>query len=205
MAECNRLGIMVDVSHASEKSFFDIVETTKAPIIASHSSVRALCDHPRNLTDEQLKTLAKNGGVTQICFVSSFVKEQPPNPERDAALEALREKYGSRRNIQDEAARAKVMEEYQEIYEKYPDERTTLQELVDHIDHVVELIGIDHVGIGTDFDGGGGVEGCNDVSEMPNITEELLKRGYSEEDIQKIWGGNIMRVFSRVIEVSEHT
>ena len=205
VAECNRLGIMVDVSHASEKSFFDIIETTKAPIIASHSSVRALCDHPRNLTDEQLKTLAKNGGVTQICFVSSFVKEQPPNPERDAALEALREKYGSRRNIQDEAARAKVMEEYQEIYEKYPDERTTLQELVDHIDHVVELIGVDHVGIGTDFDGGGGVEGCNDVSEMPNITEELLKRGYSEEDIQKIWGGNIMRVFSRVIEVSEHT
>ena len=205
VAECNRLGIMVDVSHASEKSFFDIIETTKAPIIASHSSVRALCDHPRNLTDEQLKALAKNGGVAQICFVSSFIKEQPPNPERDAALEALREKYGSRRNIQDEAARAKVMEEYQEIYEKYPDERTTLHELVDHIDHVVELIGVDHVGIGTDFDGGGGVEGCNDVSEMPNITEELLKRGYSEEDIQKIWGGNIMRVFSRVIEVSEHT
>ena len=205
VAECNRLGIMVDVSHASEKSFFDIIETTKAPIIASHSSVRALCDHARNLTDEQLKALAKNDGVAQICFVSSFIKEQPPNPERESALVALREKYGSRRNIQDEAARAKVMEEYQEIYEKYPGERTTLQELVDHIDHVVELIGVDHVGIGTDFDGGGGVEGCNDVSEMPNITEELLKRGYSEEDIQKIWGGNIMRVFSRVIEVSEHT
>ncbi|MGB3861852.1 MAG: dipeptidase [Candidatus Aminicenantaceae bacterium] len=205
VAECNRLGIMVDISHASEKSFFDIVETTKAPIIASHSSSRALCDHPRNLTDEQLKALAENGGVIQICFVSSFVKEQPPNPERDAAIEALREKYGSRRNIQDEAERAKAMEEYQEVYEKYPGERTTLQELVDHIDHVVELIGVDHVGIGTDFDGGGGVEGCNDVTEMPNITEELLKRGYSEEDIQKIWGGNIMRVFSRVIEVSEHT
>jgi membrane dipeptidase len=97
------------------------------------------------------------------------------------------------------------MEEYQEIYEKYSGERTTLQELVDHIDFVVELIGVDHVGIGTDFDGGGGLEGCNDVSEMPNITEELLRRGYSEEDIQKIWGGNIMRVFSRVIEVSERT
>jgi membrane dipeptidase len=205
VAECNRLGIMVDISHASEKSFFDIVETTKAPIIASHSSSRALCDHPRNLTDAQLKALAENGGVIQICFVSSFVKEQPPNPEREAAIEALREKYGSRRNIQDEAERAKAMEEYQEVYEKYPSERTTLQELVDHIDHVVELIGVDHVGIGTDFDGGGGVEGCNDVTEMPNITEELLKRGYSEEDIQKIWGGNIMRVFSRVIEVSERT
>ncbi|MGB6339640.1 MAG: dipeptidase, partial [Candidatus Aminicenantaceae bacterium] len=205
VAECNRLGIMVDISHASEKSFFDIVEMTKAPIIASHSSARALCDHPRNLTDAQLKALAENGGVIQICFVSSFVKEQPPTPERDAAIEALREKYGSRRDIQDEAARAKAMEEYQEVYEKYPGEKTTLQELVDHIDHVVELIGVDHVGIGTDFDGGGGVEGCNDVSEMPNITEELLKRGYSEEDIQKIWGGNIMRVFSRVIEVSERT
>jgi len=203
VAECNRLGIMVDISHASEKSFLDIIESTKAPIIASHSSARALCDHPRNLTDEQLKSLAKNGGVVQICFVSSFVKEQLSNPERDAAIEALREKYGSRRNIQDEATRAKVMEEYREIYETYPGERTTLQELVNHIDHVVELIGVDFVGIGTDFDGGGGVEGCNDVSEMPNVTEELLRRGYSEEDIQKIWGGNIMRVLSRVIEVSE--
>lgn len=203
--ECNRLGIMVDISHASEKSILDIIETTKAPIMASHSSSRALCDHPRNLTDEQLKALAKNGGVIQICFVSSFIKEQPPNPEREAALEVLREKFGSRRNIQDEATRAKAMEAYQEIYEKYPGVRTTLQELVDHIDHVVELIGVDFVGIGTDFDGGGGVEGCNDVSEMPNITEELLRRGYSEEDIQKIWGGNIMRVFSRVIEVSELT
>lgn len=205
IAECNRLGIMVDISHASEKSFFDIIEATKAPIMASHSSARALCNHPRNLTDEQLKALAKNGGVIQICFVSSFVKEQPPNPEREAALKALREKYGSRRNILDEAASTKRREEYQKIYEKYPGVKTTLQELVDHIDHVVELIGVDHVGIGTDFDGGGGVEGCNDVSEMPNVTEELLKRGYSEEDIQKIWGGNIMRVFSRVIEVSERT
>jgi membrane dipeptidase len=205
VAECNRLGIMIDISHASEKSFFEIIEATKAPIIASHSSSRALCDHPRNLTDEQLKALAENGGVVQICFVPSFVNKQPPNPEREAAIEALREKYGSRRDIQDEATRTKVLEAYQEIYEKYPGESATLKELVDHIDHVVELIGVDFVGIGTDFDGGGGVEGCNDVSEMPNITEELLRRGYSEEDIQKIWGGNIMRVFSRVIEVSERT
>ncbi|MGD9344322.1 MAG: dipeptidase [Candidatus Aminicenantes bacterium] len=202
VTECNRLGIMIDISHASEKSFFDIIETTKAPIIASHSSVRDLCDHPRNLTDDQLKALAKNGGVIQICFVSSFIKEHPPNPERDAALNALREKYGSRRDIRDEAERAKLYAEYQAIYEKYPGETTTLQELVDHIDHVVALIGVDHVGIGTDFDGGGGVEGCNDVSEMPNITEELLRRGYSEEDIRKIWGKNIMRVLTRVIEVS---
>lgn len=203
VAECNRLGIMIDVSHASEKSFFDIIATTNAPIIASHSSARALCDHPRNLTDEQLKALAANGGVIQICFVSSFIKEQPPHPERDAALQALREKYESRRDIRDEAERAKLYEEYRAIYEKYPGEKTTLKELVDHIDHVVALIGVEHVGIGTDFDGGGGVEGCNDVSEMPNVTEELLRRGYSEEDIRKIWGGNIMRVLARVIEVSE--
>jgi membrane dipeptidase len=205
VAECNRLGIMIDISHASEKSFFDIIETTKAPIIASHSSARALCDHPRNLTDEQLKALAINDGVIQICFVSSFIKEQPPNPERDAALQALREKYGSRRDIQDEAERAKLYAEYEAIYEKYSGEKATLKELVDHIDHVVNLIGLDHVGIGTDFDGGGGVEGCNDVSEMPNVTEELLRRGYSEEDIRKIWGGNIMRVLARVIEVSQDT
>ena len=205
VAECNRLGIMVDVSHASERSFFDIIESTKAPIIASHSSARALCDHPRNLTDGQLKALAANEGVIQICFVSSFIKEQPPNPERDAALEALRKKYGSRRDIRDEAERAKLYAEYEAIYEKYPGETTTLQELVDHIDHVVAIIGVDHVGIGTDFDGGGGVMGCNDVSEMPNVTEELIRRGYSEEDIRKIWGGNIMRVLARVIEVSERT
>jgi membrane dipeptidase len=205
VAECNRLGIMVDVSHASEKSFYDIIESTKAPIIASHSSVRALCDHPRNLTDEQLKALAENDGVIQICFVSDFIKEQPPNPGRDAALEVLRKKYESRRDIRDEAERAKLYAEYQAIYEKYPGEKTTLKELVDHIDHVVELIGVDHVGIGTDFDGGGGVDGCNDVSEMPHVTEELLRRGYSEDDIQKIWGGNIMRVLARVIEVSELT
>jgi membrane dipeptidase len=204
VAKCNRLGIMVDVSHVSEKSFFDILEVTKAPVIASHSSVRALCDHPRNLTDDQLKALAKNGGVIQICFVSSFIKEEPPNPEREAALKALMEKYGSRRNIQDEATREKAMQEYQDIYEKYPEGKATLKELVDHIDYVVDLVGVDQVGIGTDFDGGGGVEGCDDVSEMPHITEELLRRGYSEQDIQKIWGGNLMRVFSRVMEVSEN-
>jgi len=204
VAECNRLGIMVDVSHASEKSFLDIIETTQAPIIASHSSVRALCDHPRNLTDVQLKALAKNGGVIQICFVSDFIKEQPPNPEREAALQALREKYGSRREVRDEAERAKLWEEYQKIDEKYPEEKATLKELIDHIDHAVALIGVDHVGIGTDFDGGGGVVGCDDVSEMPRITEELLRRGYSEEDIRKIWGGNIMRVLTRAIEVSRN-
>jgi len=201
--ECNRLGIMVDISHASDKSFFDVLEVTKAPMIASHSSVRALCDHPRNLSDEMIQALAENGGVIQICFLSSFVKEAKPNPERDEAYAALREKYGPRREIKDEAILEKMRQEYAEIREKYPEERATLKDLVDHIDYVVKLVGVDHVGIGTDFDGGGGIVGCDDVSEMPNITEELVRRGYSEEDIRKIWGGNIMRVFSKVIETAE--
>jgi membrane dipeptidase len=202
VAECNRLGIMVDVSHVSDKSFFDVLEVTKAPVIASHSCVRALCDHQRNLSDDMLKALASNNGVIQICFVSSFVKKTKPNPEREKALAELREKYGSWSEVRDENLREKMEDAYMDIYEKYPSEKATVQELVDHIDYVVRLIGVDHVGIGTDFDGGGGVEGCDDVSELPNITTELLRRGYSEEDIRKIWGENIMRVFKKVIEIS---
>ncbi len=203
VAECNRLGIMVDLSHASDKTFFDVMEVTKAPVIASHSSVRALCDHPRNLTDEMIKALASNEGVVQICFVSSFVKETPPNPEREKAFQALREKYGPRREIKDETVQAEMREEYMKIYEKYPSVRATVEDLIDHVDYVVKLVGVDHVGFGTDFDGGGELEGCFDVSELPNITVELVRRGYSEEEIRKIWGGNLMRVFRQVIEVSK--
>ena len=203
VAECNRLGIMVDISHVSDRSFFDVLKVTKAPVIASHSSVRAICDHPRNLSDEMLKALAVNNGVIQICLVSSFVKESESNPEREKAVDALTQKYGTWRDIKDEDIRQKVRQEYREILEKYTEEKATLKDLADHIDYVVKLIGTEHVGIGTDFDGGGGVEGCDDVSEIPNITEELLRHGYSEEDIRKIWGGNLMRVFGRVIEVSE--
>jgi len=199
VAECNRLGIMVDLSHASDKTFFDVLEASKAPIIASHSSVRALCDHPRNLTDEMIKALASNGGVVQICFVSSFVKETPPNPKREKALQTLREKYGPRREIKDEALLAEMREEYMKIYEKYPSERAAVKDLIDHVDHVVKLVGVDYVGFGTDFDGGGEIEGCFDVSELPNLTLELVRRGYTEEEIRKIWGGNLMRVFSEVI------
>ncbi len=202
VAECNRLGIMVDISHTSDKTFFDVLSAVKAPIIASHSSVRALCDHPRNLSDEMIKALASNGGVIQICFVSSFVKEIPPNPEREKAFQALREKYGPRREIKDEAVLAEMRKEYMKIYEKYPSERATVEDLINHVDHVVKLVGVDHVGFGTDFDGGGEIEGCFDVSELPNLTLELVRRGYSEEDIRKIWGGNLMRVFRQVIEAA---
>lgn len=203
VAECNRLGIMVDVSHISDKSFFEVMELTKAPVIASHSSVRALCDHSRNLSDEMLEALAENGGTIQICFVSSFIKESEPNPQREKALADLREKYGPYGEIQEEELKEKVRKEYRAIFEKYPRALATLDDLVDHIDYVVDKIGVDHVGIGTDFDGGGGVKGCDDVTEVPYITQELINRGYSEKDIQKIWGGNLMRVFREVIEAAE--
>jgi len=203
VAECNRLGIMVDVSHTSDKTFFDVLEMTKAPIIASHSSVRDLCDHPRNLSDEMIKALASNGGVIQICFVSSYVKKTKPNKKREKAMQALREKYGPRREIKDEAVLAEMREEYMKVYEKYPSERATVEDLINHVDHVVKLVGVDHVGFGTDFDGGGEIEGCSDVSELPNLTLELVRRGYSEEDIRKIWGGNLMRVLRQVIEAAE--
>ncbi len=203
VAECNRLGIMVDISHVSDKSFYDVLSLTKTPVIASHSSARAVCDHPRNLSDDMLKALGDNGGVIQVCFVSSFVRKEKANPERDKAIAELRDKYQALQDSQDKTLRDKMRSEYRAVMEKYPSERATVQDLVDHIDHIVKLIGIDHVGLGTDFDGGGGIEGCNDVSEMPNITEELLRRGYSEEDIQKIWGGNLMRVFKAVQEAAQ--
>jgi membrane dipeptidase len=150
-----------------------------------------------------LKALAKNGGVIQICFVSSFVKTPEPNPERETAMAQLEEKYGSRRDIRDEETRKKWREEYMAIRKNFPEERAKIKDIVDHIDYVVDLIGIDYVGIGTDFDGGGGVDGCDDVSDMPNITMELIRRGYSEKDIVKIWGGNLMRVFRDVGNIAQ--
>jgi len=195
--EMNRLGIMVDVSHVSDQAFFDTLEVTRTPVIASHSCARALCDNPRNLNDAMLKALAENGGVIQMCILSAYVKKPDPYPERDEAMAELMDTYyGSRDLSKGEEERAR--EAFQEINRKFPIELATVADVVDHIDHIVDLIGIDHVGIGTDFDGGGGVDGCNDVSEIGNITLELVKRGYTEEQIRKIWGGNIIRVFGEV-------
>jgi len=196
--ECNRVGMIIDISHASDKTFYDVLSLSKAPIIASHSCVRAVCDNPRNLTDDQIKALARRKGVIQICFLSNYIKAPRPDPERDKALAEFRAKYGRWRNLQDEVQRQKIMEEFQEINRKYPADLATVRNLVDHIDHVVKLVGVDYVGIGTDFDGGGGVVGCNNVSEMFRVTAELLRRGYSEKSIEKIWGKNFFRVFNEV-------
>ena len=202
VAECNRLGMIVDISYASEKSVFDILAATKAPIIASHSSARAVCDNPRNLTDDQLRALAKNGGVVQICFLAAYVKTPPVIPEREKAIKELEAKYGSIRSIQDEALRAKAMAEREAINREFPQVRATVKDLVDHIDHVKKVVGVDYVGIGTDFDGGGGVIGCDDVSGMIHVTEELIRRGYTDREIEKIWGANFLRVFQKVIDAA---
>jgi membrane dipeptidase len=200
--ECNRVGMLIDVSHASDRSFFEILEASAAPVMASHSCARAVCDNPRNLTDEMLKALAAKGGVMQMCFLSNYVRKPAPNPDRDAAFDEFRKKYDTPGLRDDDETRRRIHEEYEAIEAKYPSEKATVADLVDHIDHVVKVVGVDYVGIGTDFDGGGGVIGCDDVSGMVHITEELLRRGYSEPDIAKIWSGNFMRVFRKAIEVS---
>ena len=202
VGEMNRLGMMIDVSHISDSSFYGVINLSKAPVIASHSSARAICDHPRNLNDDMLLKLAENGGVAQVCILSDYVKEMPPNLERDSARAALREKYRGFDDLTDEEMKS-ARKEWREINKKYPSNLATVKDAVDHIDHIVAVAGIDHVGIGTDFDGGGGLADCFDVSEMPNITIELVRRGYTEDQIRKIWGGNLMRVMREVMEYAE--
>ena len=197
--EMNRLGMMIDVSHISDKSFFDVLKLSKAPVLASHSSCRALCGSARNLTDDMLVALKDNGGVIQICILSNYIKTPEPNPEMEGKLKELQKKYGNYNDLPEETKKL-MRNEYREIHNRY-EKLATVKDVVDHIDHVVQVIGIDYVGIGTDFDGGGGVEGCRTVAEMKNITIELLRRGYSKADIKKIWGGNAMRVLRKSEEV----
>ena len=156
--EMNRLGMMIDLSHASEKSFYDALEVSNAPIVCSHSSSRALCDHPRNLTDDQLRALANQGGVAQVTLYSGFLRQDSP---------------------------------------------ATICDAIEHLEHMIRIMGIEHVGIGTDFDGDGGIIGCASASELINFTRQLLKRKYNEEDISRIWGGNFLRVMDKVQNKTE--
>lgn len=198
--EMNQLGMMVDISHISDKSFYDVLKITTAPVIASHSSCRALCGSPRNLTDDMLLALKENGGVIQICILGNYLKTPEPNPELDAKLKEIRSRYGDYNSLPEDSKKI-VRTEYRAVQRRY-EKPATVKDVVDHIDHVVQVIGIDYVGIGTDFDGGGGVEGCRNASEMKNITIELLRRGYSKSDITRIWGGNVMRVLRKVEEIA---
>lgn len=199
--EMNRLGIMVDVSHISDKAFLDVLKTTNAPVIASHSSCRALCGSPRNFTDNMLLALKENGGVIQICILSNYLKTPEPNPELTEKLKEVYDKYGDYDALPEDIKKA-ARKEYNTVQEEY-EKLATVKDIVDHIDHVVQVIGIDYVGIGTDFDGGGKVEDCRSVSDMKKITIEMLRRGYSKADITKVWGGNVMRVLREVEEIAK--
>jgi len=197
--EMNKIGMIIDVSHVSDKTVADILEISSVPVIASHSCAWALNENPRNINDDLIKIIAEKGGVIQVCFYSGYLKNPEPNPTRDSLMADLRLRYNDFENLSDEMMQKARAERYT-INEKFPQKLALVSDVVDHIDHIVKIAGIDYVGIGTDFDGGGGVEGCIDAGEMKNITIELLKRGYSKEDIEKIWGGNFFRVFRNVEE-----
>ena len=224
--EMNRVGMMIDISHPSKQSSLQTMELSRAPVIASHSGVRALCSHSRNMDDEQLMALKKNGGVIQVVAFATYVKCDPPPPERAPALQRLYQEFGitaggrgapgggrggrggGRGGRGGLAAaidslppdrRMAFNRRMAEIDSLYPaPSRATVADFVNHIDYAVKLIGIDHVGISSDFDGGGGVNGWSDASETFNVTLELVKRGYTEEQIAKIWSGNLLRVMEEV-------
>ncbi len=198
----NKKGAIIDVSHASDESFFDAVKLSKAPIMATHSSVRNIAHHNRNFTDEMLVALKENGGVIQICILDAYIKDFPENPEYKAEIDTARKAYYAIPK-EDIDARKAARAEMSKIKSKYPDQNAYIKDYVDHIDYVAKKIGVDYVGIGTDFDGGGGVADCKDASQLIGITAELLSRGYSKEDIEKIWGGNFIRVFNDVIAYSK--
>lgn len=202
VGEMNRLGIMVDVSHGNDSVFYDAIKLSKAPIIASHSNARSVTDHKRNMTDEMLKLMSDNGGVVQLTMLADYLRTAPPNVERDSAMTALRTSMTKPISELTDKERGALRKQFQELNEKYPSPPATVKHVADHIDHIIKIAGIDHVGIGCDFDGGGGIEGVFDASEVMNITIELVRRGYTEEQIAKIWGGNLIRVFKEVQKVA---
>jgi membrane dipeptidase len=220
--EMNKWGIMIDVSHPSKQANIQAIQLSKAPVIASHSSARALCDHSRNLDDEQLELIRKNGGVVQAVALRGYVNKEKSELRSKMTAEILKEiadkegfKMLERAEVlklpendraeymaQLTAFRAKARPVINErLKDKAPD--VNVKDFVDHIDYLVKKMGIDHVGISSDFDGGGGVEGWNDASETFNVTLELVRRGYTKKQIAKIWSGNLLRVLDEVQKVAK--
>ena len=202
--ELNRRGVMVDISHVSDKTFYDALAVTRAPVIASHSSCRAISDHPRNLSDDQIRALAKNGGVIQINYELIFLSQQARDAKR-----ARGERLGVtnqellRRCGENEACQileGQRLDSEEMTAGTLP--RVSWEKIVEHIDHAVKLVGTDHVGLGSDFDGASMPIGLEDCSKLPRLTDALLKKGYSEQDVEKILGGNLLRVMEQVERVS---
>jgi membrane dipeptidase len=207
VAEANRWGVMLDISHPSKKANLQTMQLSRAPVIASHSAMRALGDHTRNLDDEELDALKRNGGVVQVVAFASYLKV--PSAERTRAIAALRQELGitgggnqALRALTPER-RAQYDARLAEIDRRLPaPPRATVKDLVDHVDYAVKRVGIEHVGISSDFDGGGGVDGWNNATETFNVTLELVRRGYTEAEIAKIWSGNLLRVMESVERVA---
>lgn len=202
--EMNRQGIMVDISHVSDKTFFDALEVSKAPLIASHSSCRALCNHPRDMSDDMIKALAAKGGVIQINYERSFIDQAYKDAfdKVSGGVVAASEKI-TKECADDADCTARKLKDLQTQLEgsgALP--RVSWERIIDHIDHVVKLVGPDHVGLGSDFDGATMPDGMEDCSKLPKITEALMRKGYKDEDIRKILGGNLLRVMEQAEKVS---
>jgi len=219
IGEMNRVGMMIDISHPSKVSMMQTVELSRAPIIASHSGVRGICNHSRNLDDEQIRAMGKNGGVIQLVAFNNYVKCDPKkdaerNQIRTDAIAALRTEFSITATApadvrtQIDALPTERKNAFLAKQEEIVSRRTlgdapaTVADFVDHIDYVVRMIGIDHVGISSDFDGGGGVDGWRSATETFNVTLELVRRGYTEAQIDKVWGGNLLRVLEQVEKVA---
>ena len=206
IAEMNRVGFMVDLSHPSKQANLQAIALSKAPVIASHSAARAVADHSRNLSDEELDAIKKSGGVVQAVAFDSYVKIKPPDsPERAAAIAEVRKMMpAGGPGEMTEQVRAQFRTKMAEINKQFPGPpKATVAEFVNHIDYLVKKLGVDHVGISSDFDGGGGVEGWNGADETFNVTLELVRRGYTEEQIGKMWSGNLLRVMGEVQRIAK--
>lgn len=202
--EMNRLGMLVDISHVSDQTFYDVLEVSRSPVIASHSCCRAICNVPRNMTDGMIKALAAHGGVIHITFHNAFLSQQYSDatqslgPEWISRLDAIGDKYGEN-EARKLAEGQRLSDEYVRAAKLPP---VSWEKIVDHIDHAVRLVGAGHVGLGSDFDGAFMPEGMEDATKFPNITESLLRRGYSETDVRKILGGNTLRVMAEIERVA---
>jgi membrane dipeptidase len=204
----NDLGMVLDASHASDDVFDQMMELSRAPIILSHSGCRAVHNHPRNIDDDRIKKLAAKGGTIQINSYNAYLIDVPANPERDKAVAALRQKLrpSPNQNAADaEAARGELVKGMKDIDARYPEPRATFDIYMSHVTHALDLVGPDHVGVGCDWDGGGGVTGMEDVAAIPKITERLVKLGYTESQLSSFWGGNALRVLKVAHEARKTT
>jgi len=202
--EMNRQGIMVDISHVSDKTFYDALEVSRAPLIASHSSCRALCNHVRDMSDDMIKALAAKGGVIQINYEQSFIDQayKDASDKLSGGVVAQFDQFKKECGDDQECFGRKMAEQEKQAVAEGKLPHVSWERIIDHIDHAVKLAGADHVGLGSDFDGATMPEGMEDCSKLPKITEALLRKGYSEDDIRKILGGNTLRVMEQVERVS---